>query len=834
MEGSFEVFLCHNSADKEAVKAIGRALEQRGLRPWLDEWQLRPGMPWQRQLDRQIKTIRAAAVLVGESGFGPWQSEELESFLQQFVRRGCPVIPVILSGCASAPELPSFLANRTWVDFRQTEPDPVDRLIWGITGEPPAPATGPRDRPPALEPPKPAYPDERSRELSRALDDAYRREEELVARGADPAPARREIVAIQRELREDGLRPGDLLSGRYKLLEPIGQGGFARVWKAWDTRMRQLVALKALHQQYARDRSRRQRFFRGARRMAQLNHPAIARILGEPEMRDGACRFFVMEYAEGGDLRRAVLDGRLDAGERLAIVRAVGAALHHAHRRGIVHRDVKPANVLLDGGGEPKLTDFDLVRAQDSTGGTRTGMLGTVVYAAPEAMERAKEAGVAADVYGLGMTAVFALHGAELPARELLRDAPGFARRLDAPGWVRAALAQAVAWEPEARQGSVAELCDALSEPPGPEAAGQLATETGLEPDHRVRVDDAESSADELDERFEQTEEWEERSKLFRRMPDMAEGSLRQLEALQRRTTDVHDLFFLEEAAREVARRWPKSARRAEQLCKRLYADREPPPKELFSRVETRDGRVDLWRDIPAGMFWMGSPDAEGGRDDDEGPRHDVRISRPSRWMAVPVTNAMYRAFDAAYRPQHWDGVSEEALARHPAVNVDWYQAAAFCRWLAHHGFEGARLPTEAEWEYACRAGTSSRYWSGDSEEDLERIAWYTGNAGARTHRVGSKPANPWGLYDVHGNVWEWCADAWDAKVYSQRARERPAIDPRTEGDVWETRSYRVLRGGSWASPARVLRAAYRSGNWHGDRSGNCGFRVCCRVPEHD
>lgn len=843
MEGAYDVFLCHNSADKAAVKAIGRGLASRGLRPWLDEWELRPGMPWQRQLGRQIETIRSAAVLVGKSGLGPWQSEELESFLQQFVKRGCPVIPVILGDCTTVPKLPVFLANRTWVDFRKSDPDPWDALIWGITGERP-------NRQLAVDAPEPTFLDQSSRDLSQALDEAYRRESELAARGEDPAEARREIVALKREMREDGLCAGDLLDGRYKLLEPIGQGGFARVWKAWDTSLRQLVALKALHQQYARDRTRRERFFRGAKRMARLSHPGITRILGEPELRDGACRFFVMEYAEGGDLRQAVLEGQLDVAERLRVVCAVGAALDYAHSQGIIHRDVKPANVLLDGAGQAKLTDFDLVRAQDSTGGTRTGMLGTVVYAAPEAMERAKEAGVAADVFGLGMTAIFALHGRDLPARELLRDAPGFARRLDAPEPVKAALARAVAWEPEERQDSVAELCaeladaEAVFERLEPTAVATPLPETDRP--QQAPVMPPSLTASTLDERLEQAGDWRERSKIFRKIPELlesAEAALKRIDHLRRRTADIHDLFFLEQAAREVAERWPASARAVTRLRGRFYGDREPPPEDLFSWVETPlDGRVGLWRGVEAGRFRMGSPQSEPHYDEDqhplgayadERPQHLVEISQPFRLMAVPVTNAMYRAFDASHELEPWDGAGDKELWHHPVVNVDWYQATAFCRWLESHGFAGARLPTEAEWEYACRAGTSTRYWSGDSEEDLARVAWYDANASSRTHRVGEKPASPWGLYDMHGNVWEWCADGWDVGAYAKRIGKQPAIDPRTDEDVWNIMASRVLRGGAWGYRPLSLRAAYRGRFWRWPRDGVVGFRVCVSGPEH-
>jgi GTPase SAR1 family protein len=133
--GDFDVFLCHNNKDKPKVKEIGEKLKEQGILPWLDEWELRPGVPWQRLLEQQIGQIKAAAVFVGKDGMGPWQRLELEAFLREFASRGCPVIPVLLSNSPKQPALPIFLRGMTWVDFRRQEPDPMEQLIWGITGE---------------------------------------------------------------------------------------------------------------------------------------------------------------------------------------------------------------------------------------------------------------------------------------------------------------------------------------------------------------------------------------------------------------------------------------------------------------------------------------------------------------------------------------------------------------------------------------------------------------------------------------------------------------------------------------------------------------------------
>ena len=133
----FDVFLCHNSKDKREIKTIARELQAQGLSPWLDEWELRPGLSWQELLEEQIKRIHSATVFVGSDGIGPWQNREMRAFLSEFVDRRCPVIPVLLANTPSQPVFPPFLNTMTWVDFRRADPDPMGQLVWGITGKRP-------------------------------------------------------------------------------------------------------------------------------------------------------------------------------------------------------------------------------------------------------------------------------------------------------------------------------------------------------------------------------------------------------------------------------------------------------------------------------------------------------------------------------------------------------------------------------------------------------------------------------------------------------------------------------------------------------------------------
>lgn len=146
----FDVFLCHNGQDKLAVKRIDEELRTIGLQTWLDERELRPGLSWQKAIEEQIPEMGSAAVFVGPDGLGPWQDMEINAFLRELVHRDCPVIPVILEGAEQEPPLPIFLKGNTWVDFRKTDPVPLDHLVFGITGEWPQPQHGPEPSDPTL------------------------------------------------------------------------------------------------------------------------------------------------------------------------------------------------------------------------------------------------------------------------------------------------------------------------------------------------------------------------------------------------------------------------------------------------------------------------------------------------------------------------------------------------------------------------------------------------------------------------------------------------------------------------------------------------------------
>ncbi|MFE8598193.1 protein kinase domain-containing protein [Archangium violaceum] len=311
---------------------------------------------------------------------------------------------------------------------------PFDNLATGSTA------------PPAL---TPQYPDDQTRHWVRLLEGAKERKRRLQASGTSTSQVDQEILSLRRQLREGGqLRAGGWLGhgDRYLLIEAIGRGGFGTIWKALDRQSQAIVAIKVLHTNLAGDPERRERFFRGARRMAELQHPAVVRVL-EQHGEDGGFHYFVMDYVAGGNLREAVLQQAVTPDKIVPIVVRVGEALALGHSLGIIHRDVKPANILMADQATPLLTDFDLVGAADTTGGTRTGALGTLVYAAPECLDRPQDADARADVYGLGMTAIFGFHGDELPFHQWMRNHEGFLNQLSCPQPIKNVLRRATSLE---------------------------------------------------------------------------------------------------------------------------------------------------------------------------------------------------------------------------------------------------------------------------------------------------------------------------------------------------------------------------------------------------
>ncbi len=540
--------------------------------------------------------------------------------------------------------------------------------------------------------------------------------------------------------------------GAYEVQGLIGEGGMGVVYRgrhrSAEIARRQggNVAIKVMHGRLARDRTFQARFEREASLGLRLEHPGIVKV--HDLVMDGASLALVMELVEGRTLSQIIGAevGPIPWPRSKPMFEQLLDAVEHAHAHGVIHRDLKPDNVVVRTDSRLKVLDFGIAREIGGTGATATGTaMGTVAYMAPEQHTDARNVDVRADVYALGMTLYEMLAG-RLPWSEDLDAVGVLAQKLSG------SIPPPTEFYPDIPPGVVDTLMRVLS------------------PDPDARPPSAEAIRAEL-----------------RRPRDREEAGRPRPRRPERRPHPG-----------------PSDGPRA----------RNRGPQALDERIDQRTGiRMIL---IPAGEAHLGSPPDERGRSSDEGYR-SVRFPRPFWLASHPVTNEQYARFlDAIREPGHvqLDGSRHhpgEPLGwtsadfrgqRRPVVGISWFDASAFCRWA------GMRLPTESEWEYAARAGTTSRYWSGESESDLAKIAWYARNSGGHTRPVGAKPANPWGLHDMLGQVYEW-TDDW----YGREADESGEGPPR------------VVRGGSWHDEPQDVRAAYRDAVSPSDASDDLGFR---------
>jgi len=238
------------------------------------------------------------------------------------------------------------------------------------------------------------------------------------------------------------------------------------------------------------------------------------------------------------------------------------------------------------------------------------------------------------------------------------------------------------------------------------------------------------------------------------------------------------------------------------------------PPREVAMGSAKSDrpvpqGKIAL---IQPAEFLMGSADSDAAGWHNEKPQHRVTITKPFYLGTTEVTQEQYEQI-MGENPSHYGGDPQR-----PVESVSWDDAQEFCRRLSEKEGETYRLPTEAQWEYACRAGSTTKWYFGDDESQLADYAWYKVNSYLMPHSVARKKPNAWGLYDMHGNVWEWCDDWFETFYYGNS----PNTDP-TGPASGETRVY---RGGCWNHEATYCRSAFRGNSWTGERALHLGFRV--------
>lgn len=612
--------------------------------------------------------------------------------------------------------------------------------------------------------------------------------------------------------------------GVYKILKPLGSGGMGDVFLAEDSRLERLVALKLLPVSLTRDDERERRFQQEARAASAISHPNIAHIyeFGRVGDRD----YLVMEYVEGKTLRELLKAKAIAFEQAIDIALQVGQALQAAHEVGVVHRDIKPENIVIRHDGYVKVLDFGLAKVANTKGqsadyqrksssslDTTPGLImGTTGYMSPEQM-RGQAVDERADIWGLGVTLY-----------EMLTGVPPFMGQT--PSDTSAAV---LLREPESL---VLEHLDKNQA-----SKLQKIVLTALQKDVERRYASAADLVNEL--KGIQTAKRQAKSAGNRTALIAVAGSIGVLALV------LMGWLILGKRNQGRLSAGGNPPRDSKQQTSQAGIPPPPGPGEPpcsaqsptqgtgRERTLKLKGGVTLEMvEIPSGNFCRGS--AAGTGKINEQPQN--RVTLGSSYMGkYEVTQAQWRAV-MGNNPSGFKGDNL------PVEEISWDDAVAFMTRLnAENDGYTYRLPTEAEWEYACRAGTTGQYAG-----DPDATAWYGNNSGrarldatqvmrttteiqnyvkrieengGHTHPVGAKLPNAFGLFDMNGNVWEWCQD-W----YHHNYNDAPA-----NGDAWLSggdQKSRVLRGGSWNSVADILRSANRDSRAPDFRSYGLGFRV--------
>ncbi len=621
--------------------------------------------------------------------------------------------------------------------------------------------------------------------------------------------------------------------GHYEVLQVIGRGGFGIVLRAFDDVLQRVVAVKVMAPAIAATSPARKRFLREARSSAQIQQENVVRVYAVEEQ---PIPYLVMEFVPGETLQQRLdRTGPLDVLEIVRVGRQIAEGLAAAHATGLIHRDIKPGNVLIEGEFQrARITDFGLARAADDASLTQSGVLaGTPMYMAPE-QARGAVLDHRADLFSLG-SVLYVMSTGRPPFRaattyavlkRVIEDVPRPVRDVipELPLWLSDIIARLQAKKPGDRFQSAREVADLLTDV-----------------EERLR---ANASLDDVSEIIQNKPvaarfgRWKWFAAVALLLPILALGATEM--------TGLTTLWGPRPMSLDMPppQQAPAKLSEAKKIADVTSVPSKPPekPKPAAQLTNSLGMKFNL---IAAGKFRMGtSADeikliTEQTKEGDlvamvpsEGPDHDVEITRPFYLGTTEVTVGQFRLFVKA-NPNYdlgdpnWDKPAFTQTDEHPVVLVSWQNAEKFCNWLSDKEGKRYRLPTEAEWEYCCRAGKSgTRYCFGNEDAELPNYAWYHANNTIGTHPVGQKLPNAWGLYDMHGNVFEFCQDWRDGEYY----KYSPVQDPQGPN----TAENRVMRGGGWYLTEEHCRSAFHSWLQPHERRDCVGFRVALVGPRDE